>query len=78
MDGYWINEMYVCVHIYVWMYVCMYVCTLHLLLPIYVSFPNLLCILWGQVVVQLVEALRYKSEGRGLNSLWCHWNLSLT
>jgi hypothetical protein len=27
---------------------------------------------------QLVEALRYKSEGRGLDSQWCHWNFSLT
>jgi hypothetical protein len=23
-------------------------------------------------VVQLVEALRYKSEGRGFDSRWCH------
>jgi hypothetical protein len=29
-------------------------------------------------VVQLVEALRYKSEGRGFDSPWCHWNFSLT
>ena len=27
---------------------------------------------------QLVEALRYKSEGRGFDSRWCHWNFSLT
>jgi len=32
---------------------------------------------WGHVVV-LVEALRYKPEGRGYDSRWCHWNLSLT
>jgi hypothetical protein len=25
-------------------------------------------------VVQLVEALRYKLEGRGFDSRWCHWN----
>jgi hypothetical protein len=30
------------------------------------------------VVVQLVEALRYKREGRGFDSWWCHWNFSLT
>ena len=24
-------------------------------------------------VAQLVEALRYKPEGRGFNSRWCHW-----
>ena len=29
-------------------------------------------------VAQLVEALRYKSEGRGLDSRWCHWNFLLT
>jgi len=25
-------------------------------------------------VAQMVEALRYKSEGRGFDSRWCHWN----
>ena len=29
-------------------------------------------------VVQLVEALRYKPEGHGFDSRWCHWNFSLT
>jgi hypothetical protein len=29
-------------------------------------------------VAQLVEALRYKPEGRGFDSGWCHWNFSLT
>jgi len=33
---------------------------------------------WGYVVAQLVEALRYKPEGRGFDSRWCHWNFSLT
>jgi hypothetical protein len=32
----------------------------------------------GHVVAQLVEALRYKPEGRGFDSRWRHWNLSLT
>ena len=32
----------------------------------------------GTAVAQLVEALRYKSEGRGFDSRWCHWNFSLT
>jgi hypothetical protein len=32
---------------------------------------------WGQAVAQLVEALRYKSEGCGFDSRWCHWNFSL-
>jgi hypothetical protein len=26
----------------------------------------------------VVEALRYKSEDRGIDSRWCHWNFSLT
>ena len=29
--------------------------------------------LWGHAVEQLVEALRYKPEGRGFDSRWCHW-----
>jgi len=32
----------------------------------------------GHAVAQLVEALRYKSEGRGFDSRWCHCNFSLT
>ena len=32
----------------------------------------------GHAVAQLDEALRYKSEGRGFDSRWCHWNFSLT
>ena len=30
------------------------------------------------LVAHMVEALRYKPEGRGLGSLWGHWNFSLT
>jgi hypothetical protein len=34
---------------------------------------------WGTLLVpQLVEALRYESEGRGFESQWCHWHFSLT
>jgi hypothetical protein len=29
--------------------------------------------IWGHAVAQLVEALRYKPEGRGFVSRWCHW-----
>ena len=29
-------------------------------------------------VVHLVEALRYKPEGRGFDSRCCHWNIPLT
>jgi len=32
----------------------------------------------GHAVVQLVEALRYKTEGRGFDSRCCHWNFSFT
>ena len=30
------------------------------------------------LVAQLVEALRYKPEGRGFDFRWCHWNFSWT
>ena len=43
----------------------------------YVKLDVLLRVL-GTAVAQLVEALRYKSEGRGFDSRWCHWNFSLT
>jgi len=32
----------------------------------------------GHAVAQLVEALRYNSEGREFDSRWCHWNFSMT
>jgi len=35
-------------------------------------------LLKGHAIAQLVEALRYKSKGRGFDSRWCHWNFSLT
>ena len=31
------------------------------------------CYIGGHAVAQLVEALRYKPEGRGFDSRWCHW-----
>jgi len=27
-------------------------------------------------VAQLVEVMRYKPEGSGFDSRWCHWNFS--
>jgi hypothetical protein len=36
------------------------------------------CSHMGHVVAQLVEAMRYKSEGHVFNSRWFHWNFSLT
>ena len=41
-------------------------------------FYNFTKLIMGTAVAQLVEALRYKSEGRGFDSRWCHWNFSLT
>jgi len=38
---------------------------------------NFICNM-GYAVAQLVEALRYKSEGRGFDSRLCHWNFSFT
>jgi len=38
--------------------------------------PN--CELRGYAVAQLVEALHYKLEVRGVYSRWCHWNFTLT
>jgi len=39
----------------------------------------ILCSLKGTLLVaQLVEALRFKSEGRALDSRWCHWNFWVT
>jgi len=32
----------------------------------------------GHTVAQLVEALRFKPEGRGFDSRYCHWIFSLT
>jgi hypothetical protein len=37
-----------------------------------------ICLIKGHTVVQLVEPLRYKLEGRGFDSLWFHWNFLLT
>jgi len=36
-----------------------------------------LCIV-GDRGSTVVKALRYKSEGRGVDSRWLHWNFSLT
>ena len=36
------------------------------------------CIYIYIYMAQLVEALRYKPEGRGFDFRWCHRNFSLT
>ena len=38
---------------------------------------NFIIFLLGHAVAQLVEALCYKPEGHGFDSLLCHWNFSL-
>jgi hypothetical protein len=43
----------------------------------FISYVNY-CLESGHAVAQLVEALRYKPEGRVFYSRWCHWNFSLT
>jgi hypothetical protein len=43
-----------------------------------VNVKTLLLLLLLLLLAQLVEALRYKPEGRGFDSRWCHWNFSLT
>jgi hypothetical protein len=42
------------------------------LIYFYISHPVLL--IMGYAVVQLVEALRYKPEGRGFDYRLSHWN----
>jgi hypothetical protein len=36
------------------------------------------CIKSGYAVAQLIEALRYKPEGRRFDSLLCQWNILVT
>jgi hypothetical protein len=47
--------------------------------------PKTFCSFWWRIRrgntkdgAQLEEALRYKPEGREIDSRWCHWNFSLT
>ena len=56
---------------YIYIYIYIYIC-------IYIYDISRLRVKCGQAVAQLVEALRYKPEGRGFDSLWCHWNFLLT
>ena len=57
-----------------WWYTRLGVDEIGLLIPFWRS-----CVVrWGHAVAQLVEALRYKPEGRGLDFRWCLWYFSLT
>jgi hypothetical protein len=42
------------------------------------NFANTQKYIYGARSGTMVEALRYKSEGRGIDSQWFHWNISLT
>ena len=42
------------------------------------ALPLPLLITKGHAVAQLIGALRYKAEGCGFDSRWCHSNVSLT
>jgi len=55
-----------------------FLCQCHSANDPYSYFMYLLWTLWGHAVAQLIEALRYKSEGRGFDFRWCHWNFSLS
>ena len=52
--------------------ICIFFLREHVLLNIYTLIQQV-----GHAVAQLVEALRYKPEGRGFDSRWCHWNFLL-
>jgi len=32
----------------------------------------------GHAMAQMLEVLRYKPDGHGFDSWWCHWKFSLT
>jgi len=52
------------------------------LMKAHLSAGDMWCSVFGpphlavNAAAQLVEALRHKSEGRGFDSQWCHWNFS--
>ena len=48
-----------------------------LMLDMFLAIEPDTCDSRGHAVAQLVEALRYKSEGRGFDSRWYNWNFSL-
>jgi len=68
------NRTCVCVCIYPHMYLCIiYACAFMHLRIMYIGLYIYSMYVWHV----LVEVLRYKPEGRGFNSRWCHWNFSL-
>jgi len=51
---------------------------LHLLIWDFTFYNSVMFHVLRTRVTLLIEALRYKSEGRGFDSRWCHWNFPLT
>ena len=43
-----------------------------MILPVSLTVLRFLISSWGHAVAQLVETMRYKLEGRGFDSRWCH------
>ena len=61
------------------LYVVFYLCFSHLVRLFNCTlFMHIYDEILGHPVEHLVEALRYKPEGREFDSRWCHWNFSLT
>ena len=61
-------------YIYIYTYIYIY----RIYTYIYITIGTYYFFRWGHAVAQMVKALRHKSEGRGFDSRWCHWNFSLT
>ena len=59
----------VSIYIYIYIYTHTHTHT-HIYIYMYIY------IYMGHAVAQLVGALRYKLEGRGFDSRWCHWIFS--
>jgi hypothetical protein len=56
----------------------LYALVRRILITLRTEFVCTLYIYMRYAVAQLVEALRYKPEGRGFDSRWGHWNFSAT
>jgi hypothetical protein len=54
------------------------ICSLSIFLPCNVCFEIWYSVVLGARGGAVVEAVRNKPKGRGIDSRWCHWNFSLT
>ena len=63
---------YICVCVYIYRYRYLYICVyIYIYIDIYIYIYTHM----GHALVQLVEALLYKPDGRRFDFQWCHWNL---